>query len=174
MSPGPAFNVQDIYPATESHFVPEANRALKNKSNSVLYQYNEPIGAPGTYNLFNLLSKLEFKSSEDQINSGKIGWIRKVAMCRFFGAASEYHNLDKSAAKLVDMINDLATRNYIKATLMPLSIMKLAITEPTQKQLYVVISYVHIIDIGEQYVKDNYAHLSINEGEMPRVFGDNE
>jgi hypothetical protein len=167
----PVIHCDDIYPTLRPYFTAEAAKALHNKSLNQLHQYNDEVGHLG---LAELLSKLKIKSAKKAIDSGLAGYVRRAVVCSYFGGACEYRNVGRVAMKLINMINDLASKNFIKATLSPLSIIKLAIGNPYDKQKYVLVSYIHLLPEADQYVKDHYSDLSIQESEMPREFGDDE
>jgi len=158
--------MDDIYPAMRSCFSDEAGKALHNRAKTTLYQWDEVKGHEG---LASLLHKLQFKTGHNAY-----ACYRRVAPCFYFGGACEGQYIEKVAMKLIDMINDLASKKYILATLAPLSIIQMALTGPLDKQKYVIVSYLHLDQVGEAYVKATYPHLCMEEGAYPKEFGDDE
>lgn len=154
------------------YFSDEAGKVLHNKVGSLLYQTNEQVGHEG---LARLLAKLKIKSAQVAIDTNKAGLIRTMYMCFYFGGSCERKNTHIVINELIDMMNDLASKQFIKATLAPLSIMKMAKpVNPFEPQKYIVVSYIHLTPAGEQYAKSTYPKLWFLEGEVPNEFGDIE
>jgi len=162
----PNFLVEDIYPTMRPHFTDVAAKALHNRSPHLFHQYNEEVGHAG---LAGLLSKLKIMSAQRAIDEGLVGWKRSGAICVYLGYTCERKDLDACLKKIIEAVNDLGSKKYIKASLVPLSIMKKH-TAPYLEGSYIVFSYIHLTNDGVDYAKVNFSDLLFEEGGSPKDF----
>jgi hypothetical protein len=157
----PGLKTDDIYPIFKKYFTSEAQQALETKTTSLIHQRNVLTINGG---LAFLLNKIGLKSCSefDKMDCYR----REVDMVRYCARRATRTNIHKAVESVIVTINDLASRGYITATLMPLSVVALAPTDNFESH-YVVISYIALTKASDQYVADNLSHMFVDEGAMP-------
>jgi hypothetical protein len=154
----------DIYPIFKHLFSEKAIKTLENKTSEQVYQFNLCVPQP-----LILLAKLGIKSCsmfKNETFNGEPLYVRKIALVQFAAALASKDKLYKAVERIVLAINDVADRDYTRASLVQLSVIELA--NPMQPEPdYMVISYVTLSDRGKAYVDANLPGIFIANGAMP-------
>ncbi len=143
--------------------------ALSNKSNSNIYQWNEPAGDIRFISqdqMIDVLSKLEIKSTSSYTPVGL--WARKYARAHCFGfTVADKHMIANASLKLVDIINHMSMFNFIKASLMNINLFELTDAFDHSIKRYAVVSYLCVPTELEEQVKNTYRQYMFEEGGLP-------
>lgn len=143
-------------------FNDEAKNAVMIKADSLIHQYNEPLHPSGDQieKLQNLIDKLGIKSASTLPS----GYIRRAAMVNFFGYTVDIVQASNAALSLINMINDLASVNAIRASLSTLSSCQLS------NGKVIIFSYLAVDEKLEQYVNLKYKDITFPEGGIPKEY----
>lgn len=167
----PSFAIENIYPIVKHLFNTNAIKALENKTYDELYQYNEYFGPKG----FESFSKVEVLIKK--LGVGKnlpyvVGWVRKFDKVCFLGSTCYREDIGKSVNKVVHAVNTVANMGFTKASLMPLGVIKLHPEQGENEGKLIVLSYVTLTDVGEQWVQQNIPKILVSEGQIPAMVGE--
>ncbi len=158
----------DIYPLFDQHFSSKAKSALSKRSYNIIEQWNEPAGdirLVAKDNMVQLLAKLDIKSTKHYVYQGQ--YVRKISRAHCFGFVTSEDKVANAALKLVDVINHMAKFNFIRSSMMNLSLFELGdINDPSIKR-YAVVSYLSVPCDLEQQVKSVYGPYMFEEGGIP-------
>ena len=160
----PGFQTDDIYPIIKKYLNTDAQVALDTKALGMIHQRNILIAQMG---FVVLLKKLGLKSCKDWYDGDL--YKREFDRVRFCVSRSDKATIPKAVDKVVAAINDLASRGYITAALLPMSVMVLNRHENFEPE-YTVLSYIALTTEGSDYVKNNMPKMFVDEGEMPERF----
>jgi hypothetical protein len=149
-------------------FTDKAGKILHNRIHNTVHQRNEQRGHIG---LFEFLSRLNVVSAKTAIDEGKVGWKRVMDMTIAIGLSCNKTSMSMAIAKVAHTVNDLADKDHITGSMMPLSIIRLDKMIDNERQ-YIVASYVSLKTTGETYVEQNLKKLVIGEGSMPNSIED--
>jgi hypothetical protein len=140
----------------------EAKNAVMIKADSLVHQYSEPLHPSGDQieKLQILIDKLGIKSASTLPS----GYIRRIAQVNFFGYTTDIIQAGNATLSLVNMINDLASMNAIRASLSTLSSCQLS------NGKVVIFSYLAIDQKLEQYVNLKYKDITFPEGGIPKEY----
>lgn len=158
----PVLTAIDLASIIDPYLTPEAKVILSNKTYNLLYQYNVKMSNNKYFDkswvLADFFRKLEFKHAED---FDRANYIRMVAQVDYFGFTVEETKVGEAAIKLTQVINNLASKKMILATLAPMSAVRLA------DGRYCVVSYLAVDSQYQSLVKSTYANCMFLEGGMP-------
>lgn len=156
----------DLYQLFKSYFSDKAQKTLDNRSQHLIYQYNEP--ADPKNRLAYLLGNLGIKSA---IGHG-YQWIRKYDKVYFFGSRCGKDQIVDAVDKVISAVNLVAGLDFTKAALLPLSVIQICTYNENGHGYhttgdFVVLSYVTLTEDGVKYVKTNLPNMLFEEGGVP-------
>ena len=160
----PGFKTVDIYPIFEHAFTEKAKLTLTTKTNNLVYQYNNKV--PSAHVLV-LLSKLNLKTCA--MYKGVVAddmYVRAFDLVHFVASRATKDKLPKAIEKVISVINDVAEKDFTKASMLQLSVIELMETSSLELE-YVVISYITLTDKGSKYVEQHMPDMFVKEGEIP-------
>lgn len=161
-----ALVANDLEPIFSPLFNVKAQELIQNKVGSVLVQWNRQV-ATNKYNgeeaatLGNFLKRIKISSYDDLFTSN---YVREVSQVHYYGWTVDGSKLAEAALNVVNMVNDLANKNYIRGMLAPLTSIKLA------DGRYVVVSYFAVDQVNLPVVQSMYGKRSFVEGTIPPEF----
>lgn len=155
------FQIEDLSNKIDSFLSEKAKAALKVKANSTIYIYKvyPNDGAKAIDYLRHILYKFEIDGWYD-LDKG-VNYIQHVAPVNYFGCTVDPDHLDEALVKISNLINELAEKDFIRATLAAPQSIKL------MNGKLAVITYLAIDDVNLNWVKSNYPSLLFNEGGYP-------
>lgn len=154
------FLCSNAYFYLRSFFTDRAGKVLHNRIDNCIHQRWEVFGHIG---LMRFIETLGIKSAKN-----KYGSTRVLDMVNFMGFCATEENLDLAFANLINIINDLAERDYIIGAMLPLSIMELARLRLDEPRKFCVITYIAIKSgKSQQWVDANLSHVTFKEGCVP-------
>lgn len=163
----PKMSALDLVPIFHDQFTPEAQNVLLNqKTTNLIVQWNRQVGTssisgPEAYKLADFLEKFKIKSYSDLQSSN---YVREYSKVSFYGQTVERSRLVDATMVLVNFINDLASKNLIRAVLAPLMSIELA------DGRFAIVSYIAVDQPNEPLVQSMYGSLSFAEGSVPPEF----
>jgi len=188
----PKLKVEDIWDKHNNHFSPFLQNIMSNKILNLCHQYDEPTNiataklkaphdpypddasiksrdyairvlgwAPEKIDLYRTLCRLGMEYEYD--------WIRKIALVKYFGCTLDKNRRDSTAAKaLAEVLEPLAKRGFIKGALCKLSKIRLMDhLDSNESSKKIIMTYVAVTDLGEQYLLANPTDLEFCEGGLP-------
>jgi hypothetical protein len=160
---GEPMKVENIFSTFEHLFNDKAKAALNNKTVHLVHQRNEELPSNG---LMRLLGALGVPKAQEYIDNGGM-YIRVADLVQFFASrASSIENIPKAIEKVVKNLNELADKDFVTASLLPLSILRITNVEQNRFE-YIVISYAAITSAGSNYIDLNMKSVVVKEGELP-------
>jgi hypothetical protein len=155
----PGFEMTDIYPIFKGYFNEKAIKALENKTEHLVHQYNEKLPE-----WLRLLGKLNLKSCEyyKDIDADQL-YVRKADLVHFAVARAGIEKLDVAINRVINSVNHVADMGFTRAALVPFSILKIYPPDRPEPD-FLVISYVTLSQKGSTYVKNNMKNVFVEEG----------
>lgn len=160
----PQFKVMDLLPLTDSLLNADAkNLILNHKTYSTVHQWNRKVDdnkykGEQAYALGELLGKLNVPNYE---SLQLCNYVREVSLVKYYGVTTSLAKVGEATLKMVNMLNDLASRNLIRAVLAPLMSIELIGGK------IVVVSYIAVDKPNEALVQSLYGALQFQEGGVP-------
>jgi hypothetical protein len=158
----PGAKSDNVYPIFKHYFNAEAQKVMDIKANGMYHQRERIIITPG---LGSLLNKLGLKSCRDAQNGVYLRELDSVCFC---ASMADRLNVHKAVENVIKTVNNLASRGYITATMVELSVVHLNVDKPEPD--YAVLSYVALTKAGQVYVTQNMPKMFVREGEVPERY----
>ena len=159
------FNLYDLF---KHKLTKEARDAVEcvQVYNAGIHQRNEDIS--GIYDFLKFLDKTGNQGVDEKLRLRYNGDYRIVLdRVIYLGKLATVEKLEVAVDRVCNGLNKLAKRGYITGALAPLMGIRLARTSARQKPKVIIISYVAIVQAGEEYLKKSLKGLVIKEGEVP-------
>lgn len=163
----PRFDALDLLPIFCNLFNSEAKAVIhQHRTNSTVHQWNRQTGSnkysgSEAYGLGNFLFKFKIKSFSDLFVSN---YVRECSLVYYFGWTVEEGKLTEAVLDLVNMFNELAIDDKIRAVLTPLTSIKLA------NGKYIVLSYFAVDQANVPFVQSKCGGRQFNEGGLPQEY----
>lgn len=148
-------------------FNDDARELFKNRAMNLLHQYNTVNDERACmYGLFELAGLLGIKSAE--FNPCVNFYTRQIVKVRFFGLQCQPNEVIPCIHRVIDAINDMASKKWLQASLYNLGMMELR--DKDDKPIFAVYSYLAPKVEHETDVESMYGHIEFLEGGMPPEF----
>lgn len=162
----PGFTVENIYPIFKHCFNTKAATALNTKSNTgMLHQYNEMVGPTP---IIELMSKLGVKSCKAALDSGTMGYLRKIDKVNYIASRCTMKTMPKAVERVIATVNHLADKDFCKASMMELGVIRFVKVNEIEDH-FAVLSYLTLTQAGENYVAASQviSKMMVKEGDVP-------
>lgn len=161
------FKALDLVPIMSPYLNMEVQDLIKNKKcHTTIVQWNRKVGGSEyegqeAYALGLLLDKLKIRSYEDLLKSNIV---RELSYVRYYGRCTTPDKVADVALLMTNMLNDLASKNLIRAVLAPLMSIQLVGGKVA------IVSYIAVDQPNEALVQSMYGSLQFQEGAVPPEF----
>ncbi len=158
------FKAMDLLPFVDSLLNADAkNLILNHKTYSTIHQWNRKVDdnkykGEQAYALGEFLGKLNISNYE---TLQLCNYVREVSQVKYYGVTATLEKVGEATIKMVNMLNDLASRNLVRAVLAPLMSVELVGGK------IVVVSYIAVDKPNEALVQSLYGALQFQEGGVP-------